>query len=194
MSQHSARAPIVIGLVNNMPDGALKTTERQFKELLSAAAGTIAIRVRLFSLPEAPRAKESRAYLDENYENFDNLWTSRLDGLIVSGTEPRTPVLSDEPYWHTLTQLVDWAEDHTISTVWSCLAAHAAAYHLDGISRQIAAIERRGELGHCDCATLPGLRHKIGYVVHLGENRKAHADQCASGTLGSGDLILSPSR
>jgi homoserine O-succinyltransferase len=136
MSQHSARAPIVIGLVNNMPDGALKTTERQFKELLGAAAGTIAIRVRLFSLPETARAQESRAYLDENYENFDNLWTSRLDGLIVSGTEPRTPVLSDEPYWHTLTQLVDWAEDHTISTVWSCLAAHAAVYHLDGISRQ----------------------------------------------------------
>jgi homoserine O-succinyltransferase len=30
---------------------------------------------------------------------------------------------------------VDWAEDNTSSTVWSCLAAHAAIYRLDGIPR-----------------------------------------------------------
>jgi homoserine O-succinyltransferase/O-acetyltransferase len=136
MSQHSDGDPIVIGLVNNMPDGALKTTERQFKGLLSAAAGNIAVRVRLFSLPEAPRAQASRAYIDENYENFDNLWSSRLDGLIVTGTEPRAATLAGEPYWRTLTRLVDWAQEQALSTVWSCLAAHAAVYHLDGIDRK----------------------------------------------------------
>jgi len=136
MSHHSDGDPIVIGLVNNMPDGALKTTELQFKELLRAAAGNIAVRLRLFSLPEAPRAQEIRTYIDHNYEKFANLWTSRIDGLIVSGTEPRTPALTGEPYWHTLTKLIDWAQAHTVSTVWSCLAAHAAVYHLDGISRQ----------------------------------------------------------
>jgi homoserine O-succinyltransferase len=136
MSQHDEGDPIVIGLVNNMPDGALKTTERQFRELLIAASGNTPVRVRLFSLPEAPRSDASRAHINENYEKFSNLWQSRLDGLIVSGTEPRTSALTDEPYWHTLTKLVDWAEENTISTVWSCLAAHAAVYHLDGISRQ----------------------------------------------------------
>jgi homoserine O-succinyltransferase len=30
---------------------------------------------------------------------------------------------------------VDWAEEHTISTVWSCLAAHAAVLHIDGVGR-----------------------------------------------------------
>ncbi len=127
---------MVIGLVNNMPDGALKTTERQFRELLSSAAGDRRLRLRLFSLPEAVRGEASRAYITENYEKFSNLWTSRLDGLIVTGTEPRTAVLADEPYWHSLTKLVDWAEENTTSTVWSCLAAHAAVYHLDGIGRQ----------------------------------------------------------
>src|SRR5665213_437330 len=136
MRQLCEGEPIVVGLVNNMPDGALKTTERQFTALLRAAAGRTAIRIRLFSLPEAPRSKDSRAYIDANYESFDNLWQSRLDGLIVSGTEPRTPVLSSEPYWPTLTRLVDWAEENTISTLWSCLAAHGAVFHLDGIARQ----------------------------------------------------------
>jgi homoserine O-succinyltransferase len=136
MSQHDDGDSIVIGLVNNMPDGALKTTERQFRELLTFAAGTVPFRLRLFSLPESPRSDASRAYITENYEKFSNLWTSRLNGLIVTGTEPRTAVLADEPYWHSLTKLVDWAEENTTSTVWSCLAAHAAVYHLDGIGRQ----------------------------------------------------------
>jgi homoserine O-succinyltransferase len=42
----------------------------------------------------------------------------------------------EEPYYKPLTQLVDWAEEHTVSTVWSCLAAHAAVQHLDGVSRE----------------------------------------------------------
>jgi hypothetical protein len=35
----SSPAPLVIGLVNNMPDAALQTTEQQFTELLGAAGG-----------------------------------------------------------------------------------------------------------------------------------------------------------
>lgn len=128
--------PIVVGLVNNMPDAALRTTERQFRELLSAAAQNISVCLRLFSLPELPRSDAGRAHIDRHYEQIGNLWASDLDGLIVTGTEPRAPILSDEPYWRTLTKLVDWAEDHTISAVWSCLAAHAAVLHLDGIVRR----------------------------------------------------------
>ena len=126
---------IVIGLVNNMPDAALQTTERQFRELLFAASHN-SVRLRFFSLPELPRAEAGRSHISQHYEDLSELWTSHLDGLIVTGTEPRAPALSDEPYWPTLTKLVDWADDHTISTVWSCLAAHAAVLHIDGISRR----------------------------------------------------------
>lgn len=127
--------PIVIGLVNNMPDTALRTTERQFSDLLSAASQECAIRLRLFSLPEIPRGNPGREHVSQNHEDISALWTSRLDGLIVTGTEPRAPALPDEPYWPTLTKLVDWSDDHTTSTVWSCLAAHAAVLHIDGIDR-----------------------------------------------------------
>jgi homoserine O-succinyltransferase/O-acetyltransferase len=137
MSPHDeAGEALVIGLVNNMPDGALKATERQFRGLLTDAAGSTRWRLRLFSLPEATRSEATQAYIHENYERFDALWSSRLDGLIVTGTEPRTPVLSKEPYWGSLTRLIGWADTHVTSTVWSCLAAHAAVLHLDGIERQ----------------------------------------------------------
>jgi len=127
--------PIVIGLVNNMPDAALQTTERQFRELLFAASQNLMVCLRLFSLPELARADAGRSHISEHYEDISQLWASHLDGLIVTGAEPRAPALEDEPYWPSLTKLVDWAEDHAISTVWSCLAAHAAVLHIDGIGR-----------------------------------------------------------
>lgn len=43
---------IVVGLVNNMPDAALQTTERQFHELLSAASHDHAVYLKLFTLPQ----------------------------------------------------------------------------------------------------------------------------------------------
>ena len=134
--QRAERAPLVIGLVNNMPDAALRTTERQFRELLCAAAGGASLRLRVFSSPELPRSPAARQYITDCHEDIDALWASEVDGLIVTGTEPRTPQLVDEPSWPTLTRLADWAEKRTGSTIWSCLAAHTAVHYLDGIVRR----------------------------------------------------------
>jgi homoserine O-succinyltransferase len=35
-----------------------------------------------------------------------------------------------------MTRLVEWAEANTVSAIWSCLAAHAAVHHIDGITRR----------------------------------------------------------
>jgi homoserine O-succinyltransferase/O-acetyltransferase len=135
-AQQSQNDCLVIGLVNNMPDAALSVTERQFRELLSAASGGNAVCLRLFYLPEYSRTDAARERLCKNYENISELWTSHLDGLIVTGAEPLATALADEPCWRTLAKLVDWAEEHTLSSIWSCLAAHAAVLHLDGINRR----------------------------------------------------------
>jgi homoserine O-succinyltransferase len=131
--------PIVIGLVNNMSDAALRTTEQQFRNLLSATPAGQRVRFRTFSLPEIPRSDTARLHFMQHYEPIDALWESQIDGLIVTGAEPRALVLTEEVYWETLTKLVDWADDHTVSTIWSCLAAHATVRHLDGIDRRALA-------------------------------------------------------
>jgi homoserine O-succinyltransferase/O-acetyltransferase len=131
----AAAETIEIGLVNNMPDAALEQTERQFIGLLSAAAGQRGFRVKLFCLPEIIRAGAARERVTQHYAPIDALWETRLDGLIVTGTEPRAPDLREEPYWRTLAKLIDWAEANTRSTIWSCLGAHAAVLHADGIRR-----------------------------------------------------------
>lgn len=129
------REVLVIGLVNNMPDAALQTTENQFGTLLAAAGAEFDVRLRLFSFPELIRGEAGRKYVNERYESIERLWTAELDGLIVTGAEPRTASMPDEVYWQSLTRLVDWANDTATPTVWSCLAAHGAVLHLDGIER-----------------------------------------------------------
>ncbi len=129
-------APLVIGLVNNMPDAALQATERQFCDLLAEASQDLLIWVRFFSMPDLPRSEAGRAYVSRRYEDIGEMFTDRLDGLIVTGAEPRRASLLEEPYWTTMTKVVDWAEDHTTSSIWSCLAAHASVLHLDGIGRR----------------------------------------------------------
>jgi homoserine O-succinyltransferase/O-acetyltransferase len=135
-SSADSRESIVVGLVNNMPDSGLRSTERQFRELLATAAKGRAIVLRLFSLPEIRRGEAGQAYVRDHHEPIDRLWTGDIDGLIVTGTEPQTASLLDEPIWPSLVNLISWAQANTISTVWSCLAAHAACLCLDSVSRQ----------------------------------------------------------
>src|SRR3974390_1837189 len=88
---------ITIGLVNNMGDAAIRATERQFGGLLQA--DDVDVRVRYYHMPQCPRPKAARALFLTSYAGVDDLWADPVDGLIVTGAEPRTPRLQDEPYW-----------------------------------------------------------------------------------------------
>lgn len=149
---------LTIGVVNNMPDAALEHTERQFRALLLEAADERAVRIRWFALAEVERSETARQRLRKVYEPAGALWASRLDGLIVTGAEPRTAALDGESYWRALTRLVDWAEDHTTSTIWSCLAAHAAVLHTDGIQRLPMTVKLSGVYTSDRCGAHPLLK------------------------------------
>jgi homoserine O-succinyltransferase len=140
--------PIVIGLVNNMPDAALSSTENQFTGLLQEASGGQTIRLRLTSLPELPRSQEALEHIQTSYWPLEELLAGPLDALIVTGTEPRAPVLTEEPYWQRFVDLLAFARERTAASVWSCLAAHGAVLHLDGIERRRLAEKRCGVYPH----------------------------------------------
>ena len=132
-----ARSPatIEIALLNNLGDGGLKGGERQFIDILQEASGPDPVRLRLFSLPGIARGAAAQSHIAASYSAFADLMPSRVDGLIVTGCEPVAARLSEEPVWSALTEVIDWAEHNTRSAIWSCLAAHAAVLHLDGIER-----------------------------------------------------------
>src|SRR4051812_7914392 len=99
---------IRIGLVNNMPDAAVEATEQQFLALLEAASDDCWVHLQFFSLPGIPRTQRGRD-LTRHYLDIAELRTSDLDGLIVTGTEPRAVNFAEEPYWEAFTRVVDWA-------------------------------------------------------------------------------------
>ena len=130
------RAALHVGLVNNMPDSALRATELQFARLLKAASGTLDVRLRLFSLGAIPRSEETRARMAGFYDEAGFLQAADIDALIVTGTASGPTDLRGESFWPELTHLIDWAETGTLSTLFSGSAAQAAVLHLDGIVRR----------------------------------------------------------
>lgn len=135
---------ISIGVVNNMPDAALQDTEQQFSSLFTAASKDIQVQLRFYTLPEITRGPEARQHISESYSSFSGLRNDGLDGLVITGTEPREQDLRRETYWPTLAGLLDWAEGETLSTFLSCLASHASVLHSDGIERHRLEVKRFG--------------------------------------------------
>ena len=133
--ERAGEAELTIGLINNMPDSALKATERQFMRLLQAASGDIRVNFHCFSLPAVARSKQVSEHIAHDYADIADLDRLGIDGLIVTGAEPIAANLPDEPFWRELTGIIDWARSNTRSAIWSCLAAHAAVKHLDGVDR-----------------------------------------------------------
>lgn len=126
---------VTIGLVNNMAGAAFQATERQFVSLLDSASEGIPVHVSFYTLPGLSPTESGGLQFASHYASVESLLGTQLDGLIVTGREPKMAALRDEPYWESFTQVLEWARNNTYSTVWSCLAAHAAILHMDGIGR-----------------------------------------------------------
>jgi homoserine O-succinyltransferase/O-acetyltransferase len=156
--RHGDGHSIVIGLLNNMPDSALEATEGQFSALLEAVAGPMTVRLRFSCLAGVPRGAAATERVEGSYWGLKELLAERPDALIVTGTEPKAPQLTEEPYWGSFVEVLEWAENNTVSSIWSCLAAHAAVEALDGIQRQRLAQKRFGVFAHGVAAGHPLVR------------------------------------
>ena len=176
-------SPLVIGLVNNMPDAALRATERQFRRVLLAAGTARPVHIRRISLPGVKRAAWGNDIIAAEYEPFRGIGGTRLDGLIVTGTEPGRGRLEDEPYWNSFTALVDFAVRQSIPTLWSCLAAHAAVRWLDGLERQPLGRKLTGVFD-CERASPHPVTRRLPprwTVPHSRYNDLAEADLASAG-------------
>jgi homoserine O-succinyltransferase len=130
------RPRLKIGLLNNMPDAAMASTERQFSALLQVATEGMPVTLKLFALAGVARGDAAKTHMMGRYQAAETIADAELDGLIVTGAEPRAPELEQEPYWPALTRVIDWSHETGMPTIWSCLAAHAAVQHLSRVRRQ----------------------------------------------------------
>lgn len=124
-AQHQDIREMHIGLLNMMPDSALEATERQFFRLVGESNQIAQLYIHPFTLPELPRSDETNEYIKNHYETFEQLQQDGLDALIITGANVSQPSLEQEPFWHPLQNVIDWAWNNTTSTLCSCLATHA---------------------------------------------------------------------
>lgn len=167
---------LIIGLVNNMPRAASDVTEKQFRELLTLGAGETPIQMRLFSLPGVAGSEGRLSDLNSRYSDINEISSCALDGLIVTGTEPIASDLRAEPYWGPLAELIDWADRNAISTIFSCLAAHAAVLHCDGIERRTLSEKCVGVFDHVVVAS-HFLTNNLPTNVEVPHSRWNHVDE-----------------
>jgi homoserine O-succinyltransferase len=154
-----------------MPDAALACAERQFTDILDAATPDIDIDLSFFCLPGIPRGEAGEAHLARRgYRPAMDLGNEDLDALIVTGTEPKQQCLRNETYWSALAELFDWIDCAGPSTVFSCLAAHAAVLHFDGIERERLAEKRCGLFEHAVNRTQP-LAEDLPAIVRVAHSR-----------------------
>jgi homoserine O-succinyltransferase len=129
-------APLRVVLVNNMADAALAITERRFQRLLQAACPQTQIDLRCVTLPSIPRGEMAAARIARHYASLDELHATPPDAVLFSGAEPVRASLRDEIFWPGLADLFDWVSAENIPALFSCLAAHAAVLHYNGIERR----------------------------------------------------------
>jgi len=137
-----------IGLLNMMPDAALRITEQQFVRLVGSANQIVQLYVHPFTVPGIERSADTQAYLDAHYESFDDLRRDGLDGLIVTGANVTGTNLAEQPFTEPLAEVMAWAHEHVTSTLCSCLATHALLERFHGVRRRPLATKRWGVFPH----------------------------------------------
>lgn len=139
---------VSVGLLNLMPDAALRATDRQFVRLVSAAADDLDIWVSPFTIAAESRGEEARRHVADYYTSFEHVRSSGLDALIVTGANPAQDDLERESFWGGLGDVLDWATGATQSVMCSCLATHAVLQKYRGMRRTRLPQKRWGVYSH----------------------------------------------
>ncbi len=137
-----------VGFVDNMGGAAGLGSERQFRKLLAGCTAGPIEWTRI-----ATHAGVTHAGTTHGGTTGAGAWPVRsardvaglpaLDLLVFSGAEPRG-ALAGEPFWPGLTALLDDAAERGRAVLLSCLAAHAAVLHHDGLPRDPLPQKRAG--------------------------------------------------
>lgn len=124
--------PLKIGILNLMP--TKEATETQLLRLLSNTA--LQLEVTLLRTQSYTSRNTSAEHLTAFYRTFDDVKKELFDGFIITGAPVEQMPFEQVSYWQELTQILDWAEHHTFSTLYICWAAQAALHYHYGIEKR----------------------------------------------------------
>lgn len=132
--------PLRIWLMNNMPDAAIRATERWFLKLIGSESA-LQIEPVFITAPSIPRGDDARSYIDNYYTSLEKAQKRGLDALMISGANFGNGPIQTLPFWNELIEIMAWAESHVASTLTSCLATHAVMKYKFDIDRVLQRVD-----------------------------------------------------
>jgi len=124
-----------IGMLNMMPDAALQATERQFLRLVAAYGSAANLYVYPFALQAEYRSEIATTHIETYYSSFSELRDQDLHALIITGANPITDDITQEVFWRSLLDVIDWGRTNVQSILCSCLATHAVLHEYYRLER-----------------------------------------------------------
>lgn len=123
--------PIEIAILNLMP--TKETTETQFMRLLSNSP--LQVNITLLKTSTYSSTHTDKGHLDRFYKSFQEVKSSKFDGMIITGAPVENMPFEEVAYWAELKEILDWTTTNVTSTIFICWGAQAALYHFYGINK-----------------------------------------------------------
>lgn len=123
--------PLKIAILNLMPTKI--ETETQLLRLL----GNSPLQVEIILLrPKSHESKNtSKTHLETFYKTFEEIRSSKLDGLIITGAPVENLPFEQVDYWEELCEIMEWSKKNVFSTFHICWGAQAGLYYHYGIPK-----------------------------------------------------------
>ena len=129
-----------IGILNLMP--LKEVTEYDFLRLFSSSV--VSVKIIWLRLRTHIPKHTSCEHMEAFYSYIEEIEGNCLDGLIITGAPVEQLNFEAVTYWPELAGIFDWAQTHTISTVYICWGAQAGLYYHYGVPKYPLATKKFG--------------------------------------------------
>ena len=163
--------PLNVVLLNLMPTKV--ETETQILRLISKSPLQVSVDFMRVSSHEATHAVD---HLVKFYDTFESLHNNVYDGLIITGAPVEQMPFEDVDYWDELVEIMDWAKEHVLSTMFLCWGAFAGLYHLHGIRKRLLGSKLFGIFPQKLCDEYNFLTNGFDEVHNMPHSRHAAPD------------------
>ena len=164
--------PLAVAILNLMPTKI--ETETQILRLISKSPLQVSCDFMRVSSHESKNTPED--HLVKFYQTFDELKSNNYDGLIITGAPVEQMPFEEVDYWDELCRIIDWSQEHVLSTMYLCWGALAGLWHLYGIPKKQLGSKLFGVFPQRLCDEYSFLTNGFDEVHNMPHSRHAAID------------------
>ena len=141
---HQDIRPLRIAILNLMPTKIATETQ-----LLRRLGNTpLQVDITLLHMETHDSRNTPPEHLLAFYHTFDQIQSTKFDGLVVTGAPVEQIPFEDVDYWEELKDVMNWANEHVLSSLYICWGAQAGMYHFYGVPKYALPAKMFGVFSH----------------------------------------------